>query len=1148
MRKETTRQHMMRQVNHTTARQTSALLSGHAEALKYTRRALAAICTEPVPDCQQLLSDSAGVQPDRATFAAVVTACARAGQLDHASDILNSRGAKGGAHASWHAGEPYGPDAALSACVGLMSGLNKSAKRREVITLFRQMQAQGLLAGPRGGRPAHWSLREVTLAHIYAAQACEALVEWADAVDIYKQFETAVLGHTSADRPAIAKLVPLPDGVLDAEGAAAPPASHLAPAADAEPPASSAAAPPPLIAADIADEAITSAEDLDAATLALVDGGADLLLALEIEGQELELEGGALFDLPPEGEEGGGLSAAAAAALSAEVEVYGPGGGAGGAQAEDLAGLACVAFRTLYKAKRYEQALEHVAVALGCDKYRNNILCNMAINCYVRSGQWHKAIQAFNMMRGEWGVDPDAMSYGITMNAYAKAGLWEESLSLFDRMIDLGLGHSNQLALTTALNTALGACFKAGRWAEAQQLHTRSIGLGIKSDAITYGTLMNTLAAGGQCAAALAVFDDMLALKLQPRLVACNYVLTKFAEHGAGAPAVGFLEAMQRARMKYTSVSYGAVISALYRQGDSRRLLQLFKEMVELYSLVPDRVTINEATTACKRIENWQALAEMTRSVWKVGGITDEDMLARIFGALGQAAYQHAVASMPILPRLRAGKTGLIKGLIQDMEHRNMTVTTGCYTALITSLYKMGRLNEALTALQSLRARGAPVGVAAYTSVINGCKWTKDWALAMELYHEMLAAPTELNLAPNQFTYNALIGVLTYSGRVDLAGEMFRRMAEEGHAYDVLTFTSMILVALSVAIYGAAMGACWRAMRWREALELLREMEGGAPVMDQGAPPKPNIVCYSAAITACERGGEWRKALHLLLRMINAGLEPDLPAYNAAISASAKCGEWQMALKLFDSMRKSGLRPDVISIGSAILACYKGRSTFCHRAVAPADAAIARCRPDKALELFSYAQRYGGPLPSVQTISIIVELLEECGEFDKTVYVFDQAVAVGPGAANGSLDPSTGKTVDLHGYSLAVAKAAVRSGLQHLRRKYQSTGQDVSVVNDFTIITGIGRHSKLAFKPTVRPTVQAMLLEEQDPPLRAQFTPGNAGRLVVQKGELVNWLNKQGDKDRVKTPADDAGNLKLKSASDLQQSFQERFTEQEDRN
>jgi hypothetical protein len=50
----------------------------------------------------------------------------------------------------------------------------------------------------------------------------------------------------------------------------------------------------------------------------------------------------------------------------------------------------------------------------------------------------------------------------------------------------------------------------------------------------------------------------------------------------------------------------------------------------------------------------------------------------------------------------------------------------------------------------------------------------------MELYREMDAAPLEDQLQPNQFTYNALIGVLTYSGRMDLAG---MSLHTHNHAY-----------------------------------------------------------------------------------------------------------------------------------------------------------------------------------------------------------------------------------------------------------------------------------------------------------------------------------------------------------------------------
>lgn len=42
----------------------------------------------------------------------------------------------------------------------------------------------------------------------------------------------------------------------------------------------------------------------------------------------------------------------------------------------------------------------------------------------------------------------------------------------------------------------------------------------------------------------------------------------------------------------------------------------------------------------------------------------------------------------------------------------------------------------------------------------------------------MQVAPPEANIAPNQFTYNALISVLTFSGRLELATDKCREMKE----------------------------------------------------------------------------------------------------------------------------------------------------------------------------------------------------------------------------------------------------------------------------------------------------------------------------------------------------------------------------------
>ncbi|CAN0490175.1 unnamed protein product, partial [Hapterophycus canaliculatus] len=59
------------------------------------------------------------------------------------------------------------------------------------------------------------------------------------------------------------------------------------------------------------------------------------------------------------------------------------------------------------------------------------------------------------------------------------------------------------------------------------------------------------------------------------------------------------------------------------------------------------------------------------------------------------------------------------------------------------------------------------------------------------------------------------------------------------------------------------------------------------------------------------------------------------------------------------------------------------------------------------------------------------------------------------------------------------------------------TEKDSSVVREFTIITGRGKHSRQAFEPVLRPVAQDMLLEEFDPPIPTHFDPTNDGRLQV---------------------------------------------------
>lgn len=64
---------------------------------------------------------------------------------------------------------------------------------------------------------------------------------------------------------------------------------------------------------------------------------------------------------------------------------------------------------------------------------------------------------------------------------------------------------------------------------------------------------MNALVHADMCDDALVVFEEMISRKLEPGLVACNFVLTNFSKHRRGQVALQFLEVMKKVRRNFVT-------------------------------------------------------------------------------------------------------------------------------------------------------------------------------------------------------------------------------------------------------------------------------------------------------------------------------------------------------------------------------------------------------------------------------------------------------------------------------------------------------------------------------------------------------------------------------------------------------------------
>lgn len=100
------------------------------------------------------------------------------------------------------------------------------------------------------------------------------------------------------------------------------------------------------------------------------------------------------------------------------------------------------------------------------------------------------------------------------------------------------------------------------------------------------------------------------------------------------------------------------------------------------------------------------------------------------------------------------------------------------------------------------------------------------------------------------------------------------------------------------------------------------------------------------------------------------------------------------------------------------------------------------------------------------------------------------------------------KVLELHDFTIAMSKAALRQALDEL------LAENFRADKDLVIITGSGNHSEGGFS-IIKPALQAYLKDNFSPPLHALEMSSNPGRLIIPKENIQSWLIRQ--TTRIKT-------------------------------
>jgi len=297
-------------------------------------------------------------------------------------------------------------------------------------------------------------------------------------------------------------------------------------------------------------------------------------------------------------------------------------------------------------------------------------------------------------------------------------------------------------------------------------------------------------------------------------------------------------------------------------------------------------------------------------------------------------------------------------------------------------------------------------------------------------------------LEPNIRTYNALMHTMRYEWVRALevfeslcAHSRARNGAGAGAAGSSSSSSGKAkaktkgLLQPSLVSYNILLDALAKAEQWEKAIDLLRsEWTRGV---------RPDKQSYTACIQAM--GTRWELALELLYECPSE--ERDVHVLNAALKSLGGAQKWEQALQLVETMRKEISIDDVTR--TLMLAC---------------------CPWEVGVPLF--LPRLPSEIPWITAIGA----LDQAGEVDKAQKLFHGLVDAG------ILIVQTSSVIDLHEFTVPLAKAQIRESAYHHR--------------ELLLIVGQGTHRG---GDELREAIYLWLHDECG--IHVTSEPGNAGRL-----------------------------------------------------
>ncbi|XP_057780947.1 putative pentatricopeptide repeat-containing protein At1g12700, mitochondrial [Salvia miltiorrhiza] len=251
------------------------------------------------------------------------------------------------------------------------------------------------------------------------------------------------------------------------------------------------------------------------------------------------------------------------------------------------------------------------------------------------------------------------------------------------------------------------------------------------------------------------------------------------------------------------------------------------------------------------------------------------------------------------------------------------------YSAVIDSLFKEGKVDDALQLFSSLGDKGISPNVVTYNSMIEGFCNLRRMDEAQDVLKKMIAD----KVCPNVVTCNIFVTAWCRDGKVQEAEHMLVSMKEIDVKPNIFIYTTLIN------------GYCMQG-KMDEAVRIFQL------AVNYGI--KPNIVSYNSLMNGYCKKGQVDEVSRLFTIIPAKRLERNVVSYNIMLEALFRKGRCEDGLNLFKEMQALGLSPHVKTYNILL---------------------DGLCNAHRISEAFSmlHTMKDRGVLPNIVTYNVLIE-------------------------------------------------------------------------------------------------------------------------------------------------------------------------------